>query len=150
MKQFFKDIFDTTEQASEETKQKQVQIATAALLIEIATIDNEFSEDEKQTITTQLTQQFNLSESEVAELISATNDELAERIDTYYFTNLINENFDKPTKLKIIAMIWDVIYADGQLDGHEDYLVHRFAKLLRLEHSEMIDAKIRAKKNRQS
>lgn len=150
MKQFLKDIFATQEQASEETKQKQVQIATAALLIEIATIDNEFSEEEKQTITTQLTQQFNLSESDVADLISTTKDELAERIDTYYFTTLINDNFDKPTKLKIIEMIWDVIYADGNLDAHEDYLVHRFAKLLRLEHNEMIDAKIKAKKNRKS
>lgn len=150
MKQFFNDIFATPNQPSEETIQKQVQIATTALLIEIATIDNEFSEEEKKAITKTLTHQFNLTEAEVAEVIVATKEELAERIDTYYFTNLINDNFDRPTKLKIIEMIWDVIYADGQLDAHEDYLVHRFAKLLRLEHNEMIDAKLKAKKNRQS
>lgn len=149
MKQFLKDIFapiESSDQASDATIQKQVQIATAALLIEIATIDNEFSDEEKQSINNILTRHFNLSSEEVEEVISATKDELADRIDTYYFTNLINDNFDKPTKLKIIEMIWDVIYADDHLDAHEDYLVHRFAKLLRLEHSEMIDAKLKAKK----
>jgi uncharacterized tellurite resistance protein B-like protein len=39
--------------------------------------------------------------------------------------------------------VWRVIYADGKLDKHEDYLVKKIAHLLNLRHREMIDAKLR-------
>jgi uncharacterized tellurite resistance protein B-like protein len=42
-------------------------------------------------------------------------------------------------------MIWRIAFADGNLDKHEDYLVHKLAKLLRLTHKQLIEAKLRAK-----
>jgi len=43
-------------------------------------------------------------------------------------------------------MVWDVVYADGKLDKHEDYLVHKLAALLRLTHKQLIEAKLKVKK----
>ena len=40
-------------------------------------------------------------------------------------------------------MVWKIAYADGRLDKHEDYLVHKLAKLLRLTHNQLIDAKLK-------
>src|SRR5690606_16761152 len=42
----------------------------------------------------------------------------------------------------ILREVWRVIYADGTLDGHEDYLVHKLAKLLNLNHPMLIEAKM--------
>ena len=39
--------------------------------------------------------------------------------------------------------LYDLIYADGVLDKYEDYLVRQLAKLLRLSHGEMIEAKVK-------
>ena len=48
-------------------------------------------------------------------------------------------------KLRLIETIWKIAYTDGKLDKHEDYLVHKLAKLLRLTHKQLIEAKIKAK-----
>ena len=48
-------------------------------------------------------------------------------------------------KRQIIEEVWRVIYADGALDAHEDYLVHKLAKLLNLNHPQLIEAKMTVK-----
>ena len=48
----------------------------------------------------------------------------------------------------MLEAVWRVVYADGRIDKHEDYLVHQLANLLRLRHKELIDAKIRTKKEK--
>ena len=40
-------------------------------------------------------------------------------------------------------MVWEIIYTDGILDKHEDYLVHKLANLLRLSHEQLIEAKLK-------
>jgi len=147
VKRFFHDLFVPTlnKREGEAPSERKLAIATAALLLEIAETDNNFSDEERSLIVSLLRQRFGLSGEEVNDLIEATREELNRRIDTYYFTNLINEQFDKPQKIEIIEMVWRVIYTDNHLDGHEDRLVHSFARLLRLDHSEMIAAKLKIK-----
>jgi uncharacterized tellurite resistance protein B-like protein len=41
--------------------------------------------------------------------------------------------------------IWRIVYADGELSGHEDSLVHKLSFLLGLTHKQLIDAKLKAK-----
>ena len=66
-------------------------------------------------------------------------------IDLWQFTNLINQNYSTDEKLQIIETMWKIVYADGRLDKHEDYLVHKLSNLLRLTHKQLIDAKLRVK-----
>ena len=40
-------------------------------------------------------------------------------------------------------MIWRVAYADGTIEKHEDYLVHKLARLLRLTHKQLIETKLK-------
>ena len=58
-------------------------------------------------------------------------------------TNLINQNYSIEEKIRIIEMIWKLAYTDGKLDKHEDYLVHKLARLLRLTHKQLIEAKFK-------
>ncbi len=127
--------------------ERNLRIATAALLLEIAGVDDEFTDEERNEIIVTLKSRFNITTDEVNDILEATCGELEKRIDLYFFTNRINEHFDKAEKIEIIEMVWRVIYADRHLDGHEDFLVHRLAKLLRLQHSQLIDAKLRVKRS---
>ena len=149
VRKFLESVFSRDEGAGkkgDKPSEHRMHVATAALLLEIANSDDEFSDVERAQIIDTLKDFFELSDEEVDQLLAATREEVNTRIDLYHFTNLINENFSKPDKLVIIEMVWRVIYADKHLDGHEDYLVHRIAKLLRLQHSDMIDAKLRVKR----
>jgi uncharacterized tellurite resistance protein B-like protein len=43
-------------------------------------------------------------------------------------------------------MAWQIVYVDGKLDKHEDYLMHKFSKLLHISHKHFINAKLKVKR----
>jgi len=126
-------------------KSHDIRVATCALLIEMSNIDGEFSESEREGIISVLKKDYDLSDENAIALIEASNEELKGSIDLWQFTNLINQNYSMEEKLWIIETVWRIAYTDGKLDKHEDYLVHKLAKLLRLTHKQLIEAKLRVK-----
>ncbi len=125
-----------------------VRVAVCALFLEMASIDGEFSDSERENIISLLKRQYRLSDEHVAELMEASEEGLEGSIDLWQFTNLINQNYSRQEKIQIIEMVWQVVYADGRLDKHEDYLVHKLAKLLRLSQKDLIDAKVKVSPRR--
>ena len=143
VKKFFS---GTREPGAAEIREKEphdIRVATCALLLEMAHIDGEFSDSEKDHILTHLEEDYGLSGDLAEELIEAAKEELKGSVDLWQFTNLVNQNYAVDEKLKIIEMIWKLAYVDGNLDKHEDYLLHKLAKLLRLSHKQLIDAKLK-------
>ena len=120
-----------------------LRIATCALFLEMAQIDGEFSDPEREHIISRLRKEFSLSDENLDELMNTTIKELNGSIDLWQFTNLINKNYSLEEKIRIVEMIWELAYLDGKLDQHEDYLAHKLANLLRLNHKQLIDAKLK-------
>ena len=131
------------EEEREEDKDQKIQVATCALLLEVANSDDEFSEIERENIVRILKEDFRLSDEYAQELIALAEKERKERIDLWGFTRLINENYPLEEKIRVIELVWKVIYADGKLDKYEDNLAHTLSKLLKLEHKQLIDAKLK-------
>ena len=125
------------------TEFHDVRVAVCALFLEMAKIDGEFSASERDHVISLLKRQYGLSDEHVAELMAASHKGLKGSIDLWQFTNLINQNYSRDEKIQTIEMVWRIVYADGRLDKHEDYLVHKLAKLLRLTHKDLIDAKLK-------
>ena len=122
---------------------ERIQVATCALLLEVAKSDYEFSSIEKTTIAAILKKEFQISAETIEELMEIAKRRRGESIDLWEFTHLINENYSKEEKIKVVEAAWKVIYADKKLDKYEDHLVHKLARLLRLRHSDLIEAKLR-------
>jgi uncharacterized tellurite resistance protein B-like protein len=120
-----------------------IRIATCALLLEMANIDGEFSDSERNRIISILKRDYQLSEEHAMELMKASNKELDGSVDLWTFTDLINRNYPPEEKIRIIEMVWKIAYTDGKLDKYEDYLVHKLAKLLHLTHKQLIEAKLK-------
>ena len=125
--------------------QKILQVAAAAILIEIAKSDSDFADVELDVIKDILRDMFKLEEDEIMELMEMAVDERDKSSDLYRFTSIINRKFKKEEKISLMEMIWQVVYADGILDKYEDHLAHKFATLLRLDHKELITAKLKVK-----
>lgn len=120
-----------------------VRVAVCALFLEMANIDGKFSASEQDYVISLLKREYGLSDQHVVDLMEASQKGLKDSIDLWQFTNLINQNYSRDEKIQIIEMVWQIVYADGRLDKHEDYLVHKLAKLLRLTHKDLIDAKLK-------
>ena len=123
--------------------ERRLQVAASALLVEMAKVDDEFSEEENERIISLLKKEFSLTDEVAQELVAMAELELKASVDLWQFTSLINTTYSPDEKIKLIELVWRVIYADGKLDKHEDYLVKKIAHLLNLRHREMIDAKLR-------
>jgi uncharacterized tellurite resistance protein B-like protein len=65
--------------------------------------------------------------------------------DFHQFTSQLNDELDQPAKVAVIETMWQVAYADGTVDAHENHVISRIAGLLHVTHGEYIAAKLRAK-----
>lgn len=132
-------------ESQEQDEIERIQVATCIILLEVAKSDDEFSSIEKATVKAILKKKFDVSAEAVEELMEMASTKREESVDLWQFTNLINQNYTKEEKMKIVESAWRVIYADKKLDGYEDHFVHKLAKLLQLDHSELIEAKLKIK-----
>ncbi len=130
------------EEAPETLDAERLHIATCVLLLEIARADDEFSSEERDHIIETLRDRFSLSKHDAGELIQASRDKRRQSSDLWRFTSQVNESCTRKEKEQILEEIWRVVYADSNLNAHEDYLMHKLAKLLNLNHSQLIDAKM--------
>jgi uncharacterized tellurite resistance protein B-like protein len=146
MKRYLRSILGDLKPAQEQPAgdlERRIKIATCVLLVELAGSDDEFSDNERKLIIEIFKSQFDLSDEEVAELIDTAKEARRKSVDLWQFTNLINQNFNEEEKIKIVENAWRVVYADGKLTHHEDYLIHKISNLLRLSHADLINAKLK-------
>jgi uncharacterized tellurite resistance protein B-like protein len=125
-----------------ESRFERVQVATCALLLEVAQSDGHYQAVEAKIVQDLLSSKFNLSAAAVSELIDYAQAYRQESFDLFHFAREINNNFSRAEKLDVMEGIWRVIYADGTLDKYEDALARQLATLLRLDHKDVIDRKL--------
>lgn len=125
------------------TGPEQLQVATCAILLEVAHADDEFTDMERAHVVRTIRARFGLDEAQAHGLIEEALDARERATDIWHFTHSINEGFSVPEKLEVVEEIWRVVYADGTLDGHEDYLMHKLQKLLNFDHPTLIKAKLK-------
>jgi len=121
----------------------ELSVATCALLVEMARIDESFTDLETDAIVHILETQYGVSEEHTKSLMAEAEKELEESVDLWQFARLINEHYSREEKIRIIETLWRVVFVDGKLDQYEDYLMHKMANLLRLSHQELMDAKLK-------
>ena len=125
----------------------QKQLAIAALLVEVAMADHQFSEAEVQNIGEILKRKFTLSPEELRELISLAKHETNHATSLHQFTQLINQYCNQEEKFNLMKAMWEMAYADGNLDKYEDYIIRKVADLIYVPHTEFIRAKSVVKAN---
>jgi len=134
---------------SETSLEHSLQLATAALLIEMTRADYEVKETEQQKIIELVTQHFSLTTAETAELIELAEQEADKSVTLHEFTSLLNEHHNYSQKVHVIELLWEIAYADGEIEKYEDYLVRKVADLLYVKHRDFIAAKHRVLDNDQ-
>ncbi len=125
-----------------------IALAAGIILLEIAYSDNEFTEDEQKFIVDVLKRDFNLSQEETDELLVMGKQILEEDTNRWRYIDKINEKYSNEDKLRLIHMVWELIYADDKLDKYEDHLIHRLSKVLHIPHNELIQEKVKVINNK--
>jgi len=135
----------TGQGAVEEVPHEALRLATAALLVEMARADFDEDDMELERAGALLAERYGLSEQAARELLAAAQTESDRAVSLFRFTHLINQQFAMPDKLALMGMLWEVAYADGRLDKHEDALMHKLAELLYVPIGDLMLAKERVR-----
>lgn len=122
-----------------------LQLATAALLVEMMRMDRDILEAERASVVATLTREFGVEASALDELLALAEAEAREATDYFQFTSLINRSASAVQKVRIIESMWRVAFADGHLDDHEAHLMKKVAGLLHIPHADYVMAKTRAR-----
>ena len=127
--------------------EKDLQLAACMLLLEAAQIDGTIDPREEMRIQSILQQRFSLAKADSEKLIDRARKTQAESVDLYPVTSLINQHWSTEEKYNLLENVWQIVYADGILDQHEDYLMHKLGNMLHLSHRQLIETKLEAKQN---
>ncbi len=122
-----------------------IEVATAALLVEVVRMDPEIEPAEREAVLRAVHSKFGLSGEEAEALVRLAEEEARAATDYYQFTSLINKRFSPAQKERVIEHMWRVAYADAELSAYEQHLVRKIADLLYVPHSAYIAAKLRAR-----
>lgn len=129
--------------AGPQVREHQLQLATAALLVEMARAD--FADDpaEREHVQTLLQREFSLTAHEAERVAALGADAADAAVSLYDFTRSVDEILSTEDKIRIVEMLWQVAYADGALDKYEEHLLRKLADLLHISHRQLIQAKHR-------
>ena len=121
-----------------------LRVATAVLLVEVTRADFIVQPAERQRLRQLLQAQFALSTEELDALMSEAEADADRLVSIQHITRLLNENYDHAMKRRVIEMMWQMVYADGEKDHYEEHLIRQVAEQLYLSHSEFIQARHKA------
>ena len=121
----FKKIFN--KQKKESLNNKNVLIA--ALLIHAAKIDENYTDVEKEIIKKALVELNNINSDQAENLIKFAEKKEQESNQIVEFTREIKK-YSMEFRLKIIEVIWKIVYSDGTSDDYESNLIRRICGLL--------------------
>ncbi len=105
-------------------------MAVGALLVEAALRDDVFEAAERAAIERLLAVRFDLSPEATAELLNLSEAAKSESLELFGFVRKLIKDMDEDQRIEVVEMLWEVVYADGVLDAHEDAMIRKVAGLL--------------------
>ena len=123
----------------------EIELIGAVLAYEIARSDGDISDSELNLLIEEI--------KKISKKVNKTDEEIFSTIEIYSkdsvsfheFIADINNDFSKEEKLSLISFLWDVAFADSQLDVDEERLIRRIADLIRIKDIEVLKLKDKAR-----
>ena len=131
------------------SKKKEINdkyVLIGALLVHAAKIDNIYSEDEKKIIKKAIINLDQSNLSEIEKILEKAEKKEEESNQILEFTKEIKK-YPFDFRLKIIEILWKIVYSDGTNDIYESNLIRRVCGLLYISDKDNGIIKLRVKKN---
>lgn len=129
--------------ASDRSGSNDVRLAACVLLVELASVDGDFSALERQRIVEILQRHFGVDAAGAEQLIAEAAIASRRSVDDFTFTRQVVRDYDLGQRMVLAELMWQVVLADGNLAGDESYLMRKFANLLQLEPAFLSEARKR-------
>lgn len=120
------------------------RFACAVLLAEAGLMDGSLDGEERDSIEHLLAKRFGLDAAAAAALLDRALEEARRTTELYGHARIVKDRFDYEERVELMEMLWEVVYADGELHDYESNLMRRLAGLLYVEDQDSGAARKRA------
>jgi uncharacterized tellurite resistance protein B-like protein len=143
LRQFIAEIASPLAQDNRPFSETDYRLAATALLIHVVSLDGEPTEVERQKLHSLLQTRFQFDPATATQLIAEATLVEGEAVDLYHFTSVIMRSVDEEGRKRIVEMMWELVYADGNVSEFEDNVMWRAADLLGVSSRDRIQLKHR-------
>ncbi len=123
-------------------------LAATALMVHVVSLDGEPSAIEKRKLHSLIESRFKLDPGKADHLIAQATRAEGDAVDLYRFTSVIMRSVNEEDRLRIIEMMWELAYADGDVTEFEDNVLWRAADLLGVSSRDRIELKRKVAEHR--
>ena len=142
IRSFFESKLATAPKENEAEKIHKLNLACAALLIEVMNSDHKLDDREAEEFIEVLKKSFNILDEDLNELASLAEEQAHRATSLYEFTKLINDGYDYRQKVSLIENMWRIAFSDEELDRYEEHLIRKVSELIYVSHSDFIRTKL--------
>ena len=137
LKTFISGLLEDTTQANNQDRVHR--LATAALLVRVATIDSDMSAARLGKLHAVLKSHFALDDVATAQLIDDAVAVNRNAIDLYHFTSQLKDATDEEGRRRIIKMMWEIVLVEGSANEFDNNVIWRAADLLGISSRQRIE-----------
>ena len=120
------------------------RVAATALLLHVMDADGVRSENEHSLLHQALSKRFGLEGSELDAVLAAGEEAEREAVDLYAFTSVLTRRLDETQRARFIELMWQIVFADGEVHELEDNTVWRVAELMGVDSRTRTELRTRA------
>jgi len=129
---------------------KDVRMISAALLAEVATVDQKLDRRERDTLTRLLQDHYRLDAAAAEALVAGALAHRDQATSLFEFTQTVNEQFSEREKYLLVRQMWQVAFSDDVIETFEEHLIRRVAELIYLPHGLFTRARAEAREMRKA
>lgn len=114
------------------------KVAAAALMYHVMDADGVRQDAEWELMKELLAHTYGLSGEELDRLVAAGEKADEEAVDLYAFTSVLKRHLDEQARVEFIGLMWEIVFADGELHELEDNMLWRIAELIGVDRRDRI------------
>ncbi|WP_187968779.1 TerB family tellurite resistance protein [Aquibium microcysteis] len=124
------------------------RLAAAALMVHVMEADGVEDDAERATLREALTRAYGLTGRELDAFVARAEEEVHQSVDLYAFTSVLKRHLDDQARIEFIGIMWEIVFADGEMSELEDNIVWRIAELIGVDRRDRVLMRQKADPNR--
>jgi len=124
------------------------RLAAAALMVHVMEADGVEEDAERAKLREALTRAYGLAGRELDEFVARAEEQVHQSVDLYAFTSVLKRHLDDQARIEFIGIMWEIVFADGEMSELEDNIVWRVAELIGVDRRDRVAMRQKADPNR--
>ncbi|MDQ2634008.1 MAG: TerB family tellurite resistance protein [Pseudomonadota bacterium] len=114
------------------------RVAAAALMYHVMDADGVRHDAEWERMKEILAEAYGLSGQALDRLVAAGGEADDNAVDLYAFTSVLKRHLDETARIEFVGLMWEIVFADGELHELEDHTLWRIAELIGVDRRDRI------------